>query len=223
VVGGGRDDQGEHVFRTVRIGLRLRSQKIARLGQPRCPFDCVNLSVMFVSDDNGQVLDAEFFVEQEKDHLALILSSSSGRAGSRLPRNSDYRPALALLLSRLRDLNAVIQDALVDSRTTQRRGLDEAQRRLISSPIWLVDEPDIEALRLRLTSAQARIAQAPDASKGGNSTKRIRLRLKVPGFPADASGLLACRLTCAFSLGLERAFPPGGFSHVVAGCRTAVL
>jgi hypothetical protein len=57
-----------------------------------------------------------------------------------------------------------------------------------------MDEPDIEALRLRLTSAQARIAQAPGASKEGNSSKRIRLRLEVPDFPADAADRLEARL-----------------------------
>lgn len=149
---------------------------------------------MFASDDDGQVLDAEYFVEREKGQLALILSSASGPAGSRAARNTAYRPALALLLTRLRDLNAVIQDAVVDSGSTQRQGLDEAQRRLISSPIRLADEPDIGALRLRLTSAQSRIGQAPGASKGGNSSKRIRLRLDVPGFPPDVADRLEAML-----------------------------
>src|ERR1039457_7034815 len=34
---------------------------------------------------------------------------------------------------------------------------------------------------------------------------------------------LACRLTCAFARCLEAGFHPGGFPHVVAGCRPAVL
>src|SRR5438552_14997702 len=34
---------------------------------------------------------------------------------------------------------------------------------------------------------------------------------------------LACRLTCAFALCLEREFPLGGFAHVVAGRWAAVL
>ena len=49
-------------------------------------------------------------------------------------------------------------------------------------------------MRLRLTSAQARIDQAPGAAKGGNSSKRIRLRLQVPGFPPDAAGRLEATL-----------------------------
>jgi hypothetical protein len=88
---------------------------------------------MFASDDSGQIIDAEFIVEREEDQLPLILSSASGPAGTRPARNTAYRPALALLLARLRDLDAVIQDTLVDSRSTQRHGTLEAQRRLISS------------------------------------------------------------------------------------------
>jgi HNH endonuclease len=149
---------------------------------------------MLASDDNGQVLDAEYFVERDADQLALIMESASGPAGSRPARNTAYRPALAVLLTRLRELDAVIQDAFVDSRSTQRRGIGEAQRRLIASPIRLADEADIEAVRLRLTSAQARIGQAPSASKGGNSSKRIRLRIDVPGFLADDADRLAVTL-----------------------------
>src|SRR5258707_7445745 len=144
--------------------------------------------------DSGQVLDADYSVEQDVEQLALILESSSGPAGSRPPRNTDYRSALTLLLGRLRALGAVLHDGLVDSAFTQRRGIPEAERRLLPSPIRLVDEADMEALRLRLTSAQSRIGQAPGASKGGNSSKRIRLRLDVPGFPPDAADRLEAML-----------------------------
>ena len=55
----------------------------------------------------------------------------------------------------------------------------------------------METLRLRLTAAQGRIGQSPDASKGGNSSKRIRLRLVVPGYAADEADRLAVRLATA--------------------------
>jgi hypothetical protein len=55
----------------------------------------------------------------------------------------------------------------------------------------------MEGVRRRLTSAQSSIGQAPGALKGGNSTKRIRLRLAVPGFAPDATGRLAARLAAA--------------------------
>src|ERR1035437_5167757 len=107
---------------------------------------------MLAADDNGHVLDAEYSVEADRGELALILESAGGATGGRSARNSGYRRALAVLLSRLRDLDCVIGDALVDSGFTQLHGIEEARRRLIESPIRLVNEPDIEALRLRRTS-----------------------------------------------------------------------
>ncbi len=149
---------------------------------------------MFASDDKDELLDAEYFVARDADSLALILESASGPSGSRPARNTDYRRALAVLLTRLRNLDAVITDALVDSRATQRRGIKEAQRRLIQPPVRLADESDVEELRLRLTSAQARIGQSPNAPKGGNCSKRIRLRLDVPGYGPDEADRLAAML-----------------------------
>ncbi|MGK5553974.1 protein NO VEIN domain-containing protein [Actinomadura kijaniata] len=147
---------------------------------------------MRATTDDGQLLDAEYAVETEAGsrYLALVLESSSGTRGAtgRLPRNVDYRPALKLLLSRLKDRNAVLVDGLVDSRVTA--SLPEDDRRLFASPIVLADEHDLEALRRRLCTVQSSIGQAPGATKGGNATKRIRLRLAIPGYtPADASRL----------------------------------
>ena len=72
---------------------------------------------------------------------------------------------------------------------TQDLGLPEADRRFIQAPVQLALEPDTDALRRRLGTTQAKIAKAPDASKGGNFTKRIRLRVDVPGFPSATSPL----------------------------------
>ena len=135
-------------------------------------------------------MDAEFLVEADDGDLALIMESRSGSSSRRAARNPDYNRALTLLLTRLGKLNAVLADALVDSRYTQDLGLPEADRRFIQGPIRLALEPDPEALRRRLGTAQAKVAQAPEATKGGNATKRIRLRVRVPGFqPGDAGRL----------------------------------
>jgi len=143
-------------------------------------------------DDLGRALDAEYLVEADDGHLALILASRSGMSGSRPPRNPDYNRALTVLLTRLGLLDAVLVDALVDSRYTQQLSVPEAGRRLIEAPIRLALEPDMDALRRRMGTAQARIAQAPGATKGGNATKRIRLRVDVPGYrPGDAARLAA--------------------------------
>jgi 5-methylcytosine-specific restriction enzyme A len=150
-------------------------------------------------DDHGRALDAEYTVEPDGSSLALIMASRSGMSGSRSPRNPDYNQALTILLERLSQLDAVLVDALVDSRRTQQLGLPGSDRRLIAAPIRLAQVPDMETFRRGLGGEQARIAQAPDATKGGNSTKRIRLRLEVPGYqPSDAArleGLLTAPIT----------------------------
>ncbi|MEU7796721.1 DUF3883 domain-containing protein [Micromonospora tulbaghiae] len=157
-----------------------------------------------MTDDSGRVLDAEYAVEPDGDCLAVILESMSGRAEGRPPRNTDYRPALELLLERLKQRRTIIQVALVDSRRTQL--LPEPERSLTDSAIRLVDIADIPALRRRLTKAQTTIGQAPDARLPGNSTKRIRLRLSVPGYElADADRLGA---DLANSSALEAALEP---------------
>ena len=131
-------------------------------------------------------------MEPDGRDLALIMESRSGPSGARPSRNRDYNQALKLLLQRLGELNAVLADALIDSRLVRDMGLPDADRRLIETPIRLILEPDMEALRRRMGTAQAKIAQAPDATKGGNATKRIRLRLQVPGYqPRDAQRLAA--------------------------------
>ena len=77
---------------------------------------------MHLVDDRGRVVDAEYLIEADRDRLALIMESRSGMSGSRAPRNPDYNRALAILLGRLGKLNAVLVDALVDSRHTQATG-----------------------------------------------------------------------------------------------------
>jgi 5-methylcytosine-specific restriction protein A len=154
---------------------------------------------MQLSADDGAVFDAEYRVEPEGKFLALILESwSGGKAGSRRPRNPDYNPALTTLLTRLAHLEAVMVDALVDSRQTLALGLPEAERRIIAGPVRLKQQPDLNALRRQMGTAQSKIGQSLDAKKPGNSTKRIRLRLEVPGYlPQDADRLAEVLATSA--------------------------
>jgi hypothetical protein len=144
-------------------------------------------------DGNGVALDADFSVVPQGGHLDLILESAGGASVSRPARNTDYRDTLAVLLARLRALNATIEDAVVDSRYTQQRRIQAADRRVIDGPVRLVDVDDLTLLRSQLTSRQIHIGQAPGAV-GGNSTKRIRLRLTVPGFSASDADQLAARI-----------------------------
>lgn len=145
---------------------------------------------MYAEDDDGNLLEAEFAVERDGDRVALVLESASGPSGRRAARNPHYRTALEVLLTRLRNLDAVIEVALVDSAHTQRIGLPEDQRRLTSGPVRLSEEPDMTALRTRLTRSQGPIGQRSGARPDGNTTKRIRLRLTVPGYGPDQASPL---------------------------------
>jgi 5-methylcytosine-specific restriction enzyme A len=149
------------------------------------------VGIVQLVDDGGRVLDAEYLVEPDGSYLAVVMDSRSGQSGSRSPRNPDYNRALMLLLARLGQLGAVMADALVDSRHTQELAVPESDRKLIEAPIRLALEPDLDVLRRRMGRAQARIGQSPNATKGGNATKRIRLRLEVPGYQAGDAGRLA--------------------------------
>lgn len=144
---------------------------------------------MYAKDDAGTELNAEFSVEAEGDHLAVILESAGGTTTRRAgPRNADYREALALLLRRLAQLDAVLLGAFVDSRNVQH--LEEDERALLSDPIRLAAQRDFEELRHRLTGPQGRIGQREGAPKAGNNSKRLRLRVDVPEYgPGDAKTL----------------------------------
>jgi len=152
---------------------------------------------VYAEDDDGQRLDAEYVVEPDGSRVALVLGSASGASSSRPARNAQYRPALELLLTRLRRLNAVLEDALVDSAHTQRLGLPEDERRLTDGPLRLSEQPDMTELRKRLTNRQAQIGQRSDARRDGNTTKRIRLRLTVPGYGPSEASLLETLLASA--------------------------
>ena len=142
---------------------------------------------MRAQSDDGAELNAEFSVDADGESLFLVLESAGGRGrdGDR-PRNHEYVPALRLLLSRLRDRQAVLVDAVVVSQ--QLGHLAESDRTLISSPERLGTVSDIEALRLKITTGQGHVGLPPGAKKAGNNRKRIRLRLAVPGYDPDDVG-----------------------------------
>jgi hypothetical protein len=141
-------------------------------------------------DDHGEQLDAEYSGVPDEPYVALILESRSGGNASQPPRNQHYDRALNILLARLGTLGAWLMDALVDTGHTQRLGIPEADRRLIPSPIQLAEVPDVDLLRREMGRAQVRIGRVSEAPRGGDSHKRIRLRVAVPDYqPADAERL----------------------------------
>ncbi|MFC6935116.1 hypothetical protein ACFQHO_35550 [Actinomadura yumaensis] len=153
-------------------------------------------------------MDAEYTVETEPGRglLSLVMESSSGASTNRAPRNTEYRPVLRLLLERLKARGSVLEDGLVDSRATS--SLPEAERRLFTDRIRLVEVHDVEALRRRLCTAQTTVGQSPNATKGGNATKRIRLRLTVPGYTSADAAQLASDLAAPVVREARTVFTP---------------
>ena len=140
---------------------------------------------MYAYGDDGKQLDARYEIEQDGDGLALILASAGGRP----PTNTQYKDALLILLQRLKEFDAVLDDALVDSENTRRENIPEGQRRIIDPPVQLSTTDVVEACR-KLLYRQSRVGRAAEAKGSGNARRRIRLQLTVPGFgPEDAEHL----------------------------------
>jgi hypothetical protein len=145
---------------------------------------------LYAHDDDGKRLDAKYEVEPDSGGLALIMASASGRHGDRPGTNTDYKEAFLVLLTRLKDLGAVLDDALVDTDHTRRRGDPEDERRIIDLPLKLSALADVASLRNELLYRQSRVAQTPGAKRDGSARRTIRLRLSVPGYTtADSSRL----------------------------------
>ena len=140
---------------------------------------------VYAHDDDGKRLDAKYEVERDGDGLALVMFSASGASGGRPAKNPDYQHALLLLLQRLKDLGAVLVDALVDTDDTRRRGVPEDERRIIDPPVKLGAVADVTSLRNELRYRQSRVGQTPGAKRDGNATRKIRLRLSTPDYTAD--------------------------------------
>jgi hypothetical protein len=101
----------------------------------------------------------------------------------------------------LRKLHAVLADALLDTDYTRDR-LPEADRKLITSPIRLALEPDMALLRRRIGNAQRQIGKR-SASSRGETRKRIRLLVDVPGYQPDDAVQLAEKLAAPITEAVE--------------------
>lgn len=122
-----------------------------------------------ISDDNGNALDARIDVEPE----AIILHSRGGARGKSNERNTDYRPALHTILTRLRESDAVASGVWLDS--TEARQWPVPDRKVIDANDFELAVGDL----ISLIGRNGRIMGQVAGAKGGNATKRIRIG--VPG------------------------------------------
>jgi len=148
-----------------------------------------------ITDDHGQELDARFSVETTTIGADVIVESRGGSdGGPTRARNSQYEPAVEILLGRLGAAGAVLFDVLLDSRVV--RSLSVADRRLLPAselPFALGAVSDLPSLRKRIGRASAAFGR-PIGTTGGNPTKRIRLVVEWPGAVGRLSAELEAEL-----------------------------
>ncbi len=132
-------------------------------------------------DEKGDELDAKYSVESLSEGFDLIIESRGGSTGGRPPRNTDYARALVLHLHRMAELGMVLDDLQVASSDAMR--LPEKKRQIrpkgYALPLELSSVSDFDELRLAI----GRVTGEHEAKskKGGNRTKRLRLRMRWTG------------------------------------------
>lgn len=121
-------------------------------------------------------LDATFSVGRDRESKFVLIESRGPN------RNRDYLDGLDALFRSLADLDATIDDVVIDS--TETRQLPVEQRRLklpeYSYPIRVRGVDDVGRLRRALTRIAAATARGAEATGGANTTKRLRLVFTEP-------------------------------------------
>lgn len=132
---------------------------------------------MKIYNESGSAMDADASVEVA-GASATITFESRGPG-----RNTEYIPAFELVFRRLARIAATVDDASVDSRETKL--LSDEDRRATPAgmgyPFALSNEPQAMELAAAIRAAAARVGQAQGAKGGGNPTKRIAVRVSIPG------------------------------------------
>ena len=116
-------------------------------------------------DDSGTPIDAHFEVQSGE----LVLHSRGGTIGSANARNTQYGPALRMLLERIHHSDLTLTGVWVDSTPTRRLPIEHRA-------IFFPDDSEIppQELSKRFSARMAAIGRSPSARYGkGNSTKRL--------------------------------------------------
>ena len=122
-------------------------------------------------------LNSNFKIVQTRKHSAdvLIILESRGGAGPNA-RNPDYAKQLSRILRVIKKNSCVI--TRVNLMSTHAINTLKDPKLKLEYPIVLAKNLSIEILRKEIQSAQKLVGQRPGA-KGGNSTKRIGIFIKV--------------------------------------------
>ena len=145
-----------------------------------------------IYNDEGIPLDSHFLIKKGTgDEWKVTIESRGGTIGATNQRNKDYSKGFDLLTQRLGEIEATLVDAFLDSQNVIRRGLSTSELRLdktgLDFPMVLTSSNAKETARL-LKRSEAVIGSERTGGKGGNITRRVLLRIKVPNsFPPQES------------------------------------
>ena len=145
-------------------------------------------------DEKGDELDAKYSVESIRGGFDLIIESRGGSTGGSPPRNTDYARALELHLHRMAELGIVLDDLQVASSDAMR--LPENKRQIrpkgYTLPLKLSTVSDFDELRLAIGRVTGE--HETKSKKGGNRTKRLRLRMRWTGASSMSADSIATML-----------------------------
>ena len=139
-------------------------------------------------------MDAHFEVQEGE----LILHSRGGAIGSANAQNTEYGPALRILLERIFQSNMTLVGVWVDSSRVQHLSAEERR-------IFFPEDTEVSLTKLftRLSNRMAVVGRDPKSHSRGNTNKR--LRFAFTGISADQIARIATRgQTDAVSIRQER-------------------
>jgi hypothetical protein len=148
-----------------------------------------------IHDRHGTPLDARCSVVGTPTGCRITFECRGGTKGTSNARNLEYMDGLDAVLGRLASLKAVLVDAFLDTKITNRLGLSHEDRRLnmpgFAFPVILSPGVDLIRLRNELCAAQRPIGRTADAKGAGNNTKRFAIVCDwgVGGAPLDLSAI----------------------------------
>ena len=136
---------------------------------------------------NGELLDALFEIEGRD----VVFRARGGSISSGKGNNTEYGPALRLLFQRLSLAGIQVDRAFVDSAAV--KSLAFVERQVLGPEDGeLTPEEQFTVVSSRMRTVRA--AGSVDR-KGGNSTKRLRIRLQTDILDASLARLLGGRPT----------------------------
>ena len=145
-------------------------------------------------DNSDTPMDAHFEVQEGE----LILHSRGGAIGTANAQNTEYGPALRILLERIFQSNMTLVGVWVDSSRVQHLSAEERQ-------IFFPEDTEVSLTKLftRLSNRMAVVGRDPKSHSRGNTNKR--LRFAFTGISAAQIARIATRgQTDAVSIRQER-------------------